>query len=298
MDKRFKVYNAIYGSDIFNQLPDKKVEKVNYNYYDDNYNDFKNYHNLQNYVNNNIKKKVVFQRNSSSPNFKTVHTQSFNNNKKNHFEKVLNNNNISKKENLTQNNCRKSKIDSLKSNIFNDKLKEKQNKKIDNSYKIGFNNNWNTNLDWRNAKSELVFYNNNHYPQYDNSSNNKINDLKKEKIKNFYKNKNIMNHQYKINNSNHIDMIKVKKDFENNGMHLFDVEFKSNFLNGHKDQSISFKFRENDPNEFRKKLNSYINNQDLNLINIKNYKVDINPKRYFQGNQKDCHYIKESKIKK
>ena len=196
MDKRFKVYNAIYGSDIFNQLPDKKVEKVNYNYYDDNYNDFKNYHNLQNYVNNNIKKKVVFQRNSSSPNFKTVHTQSFNNNKKNHFEKVLNNNNISKKENLTQNNCRKSKIDSLKSNIFNDKLKEKQNKKIDNSYKIGFNNNWNTNLDWRNAKSELVFYNDNHYPQYDNSSNNKITELKKEKIKNFYKNKNIMNHQY------------------------------------------------------------------------------------------------------
>ena len=51
MDKRIKAYNAIYGSDIFNQLPDKKVEKVNYNYYDDNYNDFKNHYNLQNYIN-------------------------------------------------------------------------------------------------------------------------------------------------------------------------------------------------------------------------------------------------------
>ena len=48
-------------------------------------------------------------------------------------------------------------------------------------------NDWNTNLDWRNAKSELIFYNDNQYPQYDKSSNNKLSTNKREKIINFYK---------------------------------------------------------------------------------------------------------------
>ena len=106
-----------------------------------------------------------------------------------------------------------------------------------------------------------------------------------------------MNHQFKINDSKNIDMIQIKKDLENEGIHLFNMEYKSNFLNGHKDQSVTFKIRENSPNEFRKKLDNYINNEELNLLNIHNYKVDINPKKYYQGNQKNCKYKKESKIK-
>jgi hypothetical protein len=291
-DKRVIAYDAIYGSDIFNQLPPKKVEKV-YNYYDNIYNDFNNYHNLQQRKENNkyINKKQ-FKKNPSSPNFKTTYNQSFiyNNNmnleKNNKENEKIQINNISQKE---INNCRKRNIDSLKSNIFNDKIKEKQNKKFNSNKTI--NNIWNTNLDWRNAKSELVFYNKNN-----NYNKNKIEDLKKEKIKNFYKNKNIMNHQFKINDSKNIDMIQIKKDLENEGIHLFNMEYKSNFLNGHKDQSVTFKIRENSPNEFRKKLDNYINNEELNLLNIQNYK-DINPKKYYQGNQKNCKYKKESKIK-
>ena len=292
-DKRVIAYDAIYGSDIFNQLPPKKVEKV-YNYYDNIYNDFNNYHNLQQRKENNkyINKKQ-FKKNPSSPNFKTTYNQSYiyNNNmnleKNNKENEKIQINNISQKE---INNCRKRNIDSLKSNIFNDKMKEKQNKKFNSNKTI--NNIWNTNLDWRNAKSELVFYNKNN-----NYNKNKIEDLKKEKIKNFYKNKNIMNHQFKINDSKNIDMIQIKKDLENEGIHLFNMEYKSNFLNGHKDQSVTFKIRENSPNEFRKKLDNYINNEELNLLNIHNYKVDINPKKYYQGNQKNCKYKKESKIK-
>jgi hypothetical protein len=292
-DKRVIAYDAIYGSDIFNQLPPKKVEKV-YNYYDNIYNDFNNYHNLQQRKENNkyINKKQ-FKKNPSSPNFKTTYNQSYiyNNNmnleKNNKENEKIQINNISQKE---INNCRKRNIDSLKSNIFNDKIKEKQNKKFNSNKSI--NNIWNTNLDWRNAKSELVFYNKNN-----NYNKNKIEDLKKEKIKNFYKNKNIMNHQFKINDSKNIDMIQIKKDLENEGIHLFNMEYKSNFLNGHKDQSVTFKIRENSPNEFRKKLENYINNEELNLLNIHNYKVDINPKKYYQGNQKNCKYKKESKIK-
>ena len=292
-DKRVIAYDAIYGSDIFNQLPPKKVEKV-YNYYDNIYNDFNNYHNLQQRKENNkyINKKQ-FKKNPSSPNFKTTYNQSYiyNNNmnleKNNKENEKIQINNISQKE---INNCRKRNIDSLKSNIFNDKIKEKQNQMFNSNKTI--NNIWNTNLDWRNAKSELVFYNKNN-----NYNKNKIEDLKKEKIKNFYKNKNIMNHQFKINDSKNIDMIQIKKDLENEGIHLFNMEYKSNFLNGHKDQSVTFKIRENSPNEFRKKLDNYINNEELNLLNIHNYKVDINPKKYYQGNQKNCKYKKESKIK-
>ena len=190
-DKRVIAYDAIYGSDIFNQLPPKKVEKV-YNYYDNIYNDFNNYHNLQQRKENNkyINKKQ-FKKNPSSPNFKTTYNQSYiyNNNmnlEKNNKEnqKIHINNNISQKK---INNCRKINIDSLKSNIFNDKIKEKQNQMFNSNKTI--NNIWNTNLDWRNAKSELIFYNDNLYPQYDNSSNNRINELKREKLRQFYNNK-------------------------------------------------------------------------------------------------------------
>ena len=190
---RIKVYNAIYGSDIFNQLPPKKEEKITYNYYDDNYNDFKNNKSLKDNIKNITKyknKKKKFNKNSSSPNFfKTTYEENFSNKSDERFFNQNIKRNIYQNEIPKEYYSRRNKIESLKSNIFNDREKQKQNKKIDNSYKVIIHNDWNTNLDWRNAKSELIFYNDNLYPQYDNSSNNRINELKREKMRKFYHNK-------------------------------------------------------------------------------------------------------------
>ncbi len=189
-NKRIKAYEAIYGSDIFNQLPQKRIEKIKYNYYDDNYNNIKNYKCFKNNINKCINKPKHFNKNCSSPNLFKPYNEYNSNNKFLNDERYYNIklNNILYQQKLPQQYySRRNKIESLKSNIFNDKVKEKQNKKIDNSYKMILHNDWNTNLDWRNAKSELIFYNCNQFPQYDNSSNNKISTIKRDKIINFYK---------------------------------------------------------------------------------------------------------------
>ena len=69
-------------------------------------------------------------------------------------------------------NSRKQKIEFLKSNIFCDKDKYNQNSNLcDNFNPKNINhNNWYTNLDWRNNKSELIFYKNNQREFYDNNS--------------------------------------------------------------------------------------------------------------------------------
>ena len=69
-------------------------------------------------------------------------------------------------------NSRKQKIEFLKSNIFCDKDKYNQNSNLcDNFNPKNINhNNWYTNLDWRNNKSELIFYKNNQKEFYDNNS--------------------------------------------------------------------------------------------------------------------------------
>jgi hypothetical protein len=186
-NKRIKVYEAIYGSDIFNQLPPKRIERIKYNYYDDNYNDIKNNKCFKNNIDKYIKKPKHFHKNCSSQNiFKSNNQYNLNDcvlKEEKYYNLKLND----IKELSQQYYSRRNKIESLKSNIFNDKIKEKQNKKIDNSYKIILHNDWNTNLDWRNAKSELIFFNENQYPQYDNSSNNRISKTKRDKIINFYK---------------------------------------------------------------------------------------------------------------
>ena len=69
-------------------------------------------------------------------------------------------------------NSRKQKIEFLKSNIFCDKEKYNQNSNLKDNFnpKNIHHNNWYTNLDWRNNKSELIFYKNNQKEFYDNNS--------------------------------------------------------------------------------------------------------------------------------
>ena len=69
-------------------------------------------------------------------------------------------------------NSRKTKIDDLKSNIFYDGEKYYQNSNLRDNFdpKNINHNNWYTKLDWRNDKSELIFYKNNQKEFYDKNS--------------------------------------------------------------------------------------------------------------------------------
>ena len=69
-------------------------------------------------------------------------------------------------------NSRKQKIEFLKCNIFCDRDKYNQNSNLKDNFnpKNINHNNWYTNLDWRNNKSELIFYKNNQKEFYDNNS--------------------------------------------------------------------------------------------------------------------------------
>ena len=69
-------------------------------------------------------------------------------------------------------NSRKQKIEFLKSNIFYDRDKFNQNNYLRDNFdpKSINHNNWYTKLDWRNDKSELIFYKDNQKEFYDNNS--------------------------------------------------------------------------------------------------------------------------------
>ena len=69
-------------------------------------------------------------------------------------------------------NSKKQKIEFLKSNIFCDRDKYKQNSNLKDNFdpKNINHNKWYTNLDWRNNKSELVFYKDNQKEYFDNNS--------------------------------------------------------------------------------------------------------------------------------
>ena len=69
-------------------------------------------------------------------------------------------------------NSKKKKIEFLKSNIFCDRDKYNQNSNLKDNFdpKSINHNNWYTNLDWRNNKSELIFYKDNQKEFYDNNS--------------------------------------------------------------------------------------------------------------------------------
>ena len=195
VDKRFEynpTYEPIRGSDIFCELPPKKeIFKPDYQnerkyeiYYDkkkeeEKYMPQKDKNNksyssmklLNNRIQNIPKSKVYDINNlrySFDP-YKTTYNASYLPNKINSDTLVGNNKNIGTG---VAYNSRKQKIEFLKSNIFCERDKYNQNSYLrDNFDPKNINrNNWNTNLDWRNNKSELIFYQDNQKEFYDNNS--------------------------------------------------------------------------------------------------------------------------------
>jgi hypothetical protein len=372
--QRLQTYDKFYRSDIFNQHPPKSIQKQNYNYFDNNYNDYLNYYQAEQqqnqYYNNNnknLKKKNnlyhSMPKTSSAPNFLKVkvinnNKQNKNRNKndndnKNNFHTTYNDSfknipeqtkrnlfyhpNIppeyyvdkfpiySSQETPYRYDPKKNSTNQNKSNIFNIKEKDFQNRETEINYKKKIHNNWSTNLDWRNSKTELVFYNDNQFPLYDKNSNNEeeINKIKKQKIKNYYdnNNKNILNHKYIVYNNNkdyenpYLDMVKIKKDFENKGMHFYNENVYSDFLKGHQNQYATFNIRENDINDFNNKFNQFNfennnNNNNFNecfceqcqnkliVKNIGNEKINVHPKKHYrQCNSCGRYFAKKGKIK-
>ena len=175
-----KNYEPIYGSDIFNQLPSKKKLPENdlLKNYDLSYEGFQE----QQYIyspkyysykrkclsSNKIKKNIGNNDNNYNP-FKTTYNLSYNQ------TYVNGNNTVGINRDIGTGvayNSRKQKIDFLKSNIFCDEDKYKQNTGLIDNFnpKLINHNNWYTNLDWRNNKSEMVFYKQNQKEFYDNNS--------------------------------------------------------------------------------------------------------------------------------
>ena len=201
IDKRFNynpIYEPIRGSDIFNELPPKK-EKFK-----------PDYQNLRKYeiyyekklIEENLSPRTLNTINKSKSTLNCIHLKK-NKNKNNLISKnnVYNINNLRynydpynttynasylpnyiSSDNLIGNNkylgtgvaynSRKQKIENLKSNIFCDSDKYNQNTNLKDNFdpKNINHNNWYTNLDWRNNKSELIFYKDNQKEFYDNNS--------------------------------------------------------------------------------------------------------------------------------
>ena len=176
-----KNYEPIYGSDIFNQLPSKKNNPQNDDpkkYEDLSYEGFREqqylysptfYSYKRKYFNNNQKKYVKETYDNNYNPFRTTYNASYR-------QTYINGNNavgINKDIGTgVAYNSRKQKIDFLKSNIFCDEDKYKQNTGLIDNFdpKLINHNNWNTNLDWRNNKTEMVFYKQNQREFYDNTS--------------------------------------------------------------------------------------------------------------------------------
>lgn len=195
VDKRF-VYNPIYepirGSDIFCELPPKKeIFKPDYQnerkyevYYDKKKLDEKyspqKLKNCKSYLSmrfinkpiQNISKNKVYDINNLRYNFnpyKTTYNASYLPNRISSDTLVGNNKNIGTG---VAYNSKKQKIEFLKSNIFCDRDKYNQNCYLRDNFdpKNINHNNWYTNLDWRNNKAELIFYQDNQKEFYDKNS--------------------------------------------------------------------------------------------------------------------------------
>ena len=190
VDKKY-IYNPRYepirGSDIFCELPPKQEKKYIPDYeirrkYEIFYNKKQNEEKLDKKFGGNkiiknksyskINKNKVYdiskERYGFNP-YKTTYNSSYMPIKIN--ENVLVGNDRELGTGVAY-NSRKQKIEFLKSNIFCDKDKYNQNSNLcDNFNPKNINhNNWYTNLDWRNNKSELIFYKNNQREFYDNNS--------------------------------------------------------------------------------------------------------------------------------
>ena len=187
-----KNYEPIYGSDIFNQLPSKhkkpKDAYDNSKNYDLSYEGFKEQEYLYTPKSYSIKSK-----DNNYNKYKNINNENSNNNNFNPFKTTYNssykpiyispNNIVGINKDIGTGvayNSRKRKIDFLKSNIFCDEDKYKQNKGLIDNFdpKLINHNNWYNNLDWRYNKSELVFYKQNQKEFYDNNSSENKNSFK------------------------------------------------------------------------------------------------------------------------
>ena len=189
VDKRYSYnprYEPIRGSDIFCELPPKYDKYVpeyemrrKYEIY---YNKKQNEENYEKNINNKnrnknksynkINKNKVYDINKEKYEYnpyKTTYKSSFIPIKIN--ENILVGNDKMLGTGVAY-NSRKQKIEFLKSNIFCDKDKYNQNTNLKDNFnpKNINHNSWYTNLDWRNNKSELIFYKNNQKEFYDNNS--------------------------------------------------------------------------------------------------------------------------------
>ena len=185
VDKKYSYnprYEPIRGSDIFCELPPKQekyipdyqIRRKYENYYNSKQTEEKLNKNkfVKNKSYSKINKNKVYDINKERFGFnpyKTTYNSSFVPIKIN--ENVLVGNDKELGTGVAY-NSRKQKIEFLKSNIFCDKEKYNQNNYLSDNFnpKNINHNNWYTNLDWRNNKSELIFYKNNQKEFYDNNS--------------------------------------------------------------------------------------------------------------------------------
>ena len=185
VDKKYSYnprYEPIRGSDIFCELPPKQekyipdyqIKRRYENYYNSKQAEEKLNKNkfIKNKSYSKINKNKVYDINKERFGFnpyKTTYNSSFVPIKIN--ENVLVGNDKELGTGVAY-NSRKQKIEFLKSNIFCDKEKYNMNNYLSDNFnpKNINHNNWYTNLDWRNNKSELIFYKNNQKEFYDNNS--------------------------------------------------------------------------------------------------------------------------------
>ena len=185
VDKKYSYnprYEPIRGSDIFCELPPKQekyipdyqIRRKYENYYNSKQTEEKLNKNkfIKNKSYSKINKNKVYDINKERFGFnpyKTTYNSSFVPIKIN--ENVLVGNDKELGTGVAY-NSRKQKIEFLKSNIFCDKEKYNMNNYLSDNFnpKNINHNNWYTNLDWRNNKSELIFYKNNQKEFYDNNS--------------------------------------------------------------------------------------------------------------------------------
>ena len=71
-------------------------------------------------------------------------------------------------------------------------------------------------------------------------------------------------------------------------MHLYNLQCYSDFLKGHNDQTVVFDIRENNDRLFKNDIKdlteepqSEINKDDIEVSNINNYKINVDPKNYY-----------------
>ena len=171
IDKRIihdQFYEPIDSSDNFSELP-YKSHKLKNNKCNSAIRVINNHNAEQEEISNDNDVYDVNKLRYSYNPFKSTYNVSYTPNKISYDTLVGNNKNLGTG---VAYNSRKQKIEFLKSNIFYDRDKFNQNNHLRDNFdpKSINHNNWYTKLDWRNDKSELIFYKDNQKEFYDNNS--------------------------------------------------------------------------------------------------------------------------------